>query len=403
MLAPGYPASGVRVTRVLVDSPLAMTTNIARRSWAPRPRLIAAHCFAFGAALLLAEDAGAQATSVVKGVVRDSAARVGLNAVELRLDGSGERTFTNERGEFRLLTSMQSGRLILRRLGYRPDTVNVRGEVGDLQLTLAPAVRRLDRVVVIAERGRYIGRLAGYYERLERGTQGKFITRADLEREKPSQLTDMLQRQPGVRLSRGRPGPARLQMRGRECLPLIWLDGAALSVGSVDLDAFAPTTLEGIELYLGSNVPSRFTGVRGQSECGVILLWSRGADTEPKRFGAQITPEVLEQLIRAQTIYTAEEVDSVARADAARRPEAAYPPSLRAAQLEGTVLAEFVVDTLGRVEQEHFGIVGSTDPLFSSAVREALARTVFRPAILRGRRVRQLVREPFEFRLPAEP
>lgn len=377
-----------------------MTTTIARRPWAAGRRLITAHCIAIGAVLLLGEDAAAQATSLVKGVVRDSAARVGLNAVEVRFDGSAQRAFTNDRGEFRLPMSMPTGRLILRRLGYRPDTVAVRG-AGDVQLVLAPAAVRLNRVVVIAQHGRYIGRLAGYYERLERGTQGKFITRADLEREKPSQLTDMLQRQPGVRLSRGRPGPARLQMRGRECLPLIWLDGAALSLGSVDLDAFAPTTLEGIELYLGANVPSRFAGVRGQSECGAILLWSRGPDTEPKHLGASITPEALEAMIRAQTVYTADQVDSVARTDGAHRPDVAYPPSLRAAQIEGTVLAEFVVDTTGRVEGDHFGIVGSTDPLFSSAVRDALLETVFRPAMLGGRRVRQLVREPFEFRLPA--
>jgi TonB family protein len=380
-----------------------MMTTIAREPWASRCRPIAAYCVAIGAGLLLGEAAAAQATSMVKGVVRDSAARVGLNAVEVRLDGSGQRAFTNERGEFRLSMPVPNGRLIVRRLGYRPDTVDVRGGAGDVQLVLAPAVLRLDRVVVIAEHGRYSGRLAGYYERLERGTQGKFITRADLEREKPSQLTDMLQRQPGVHLSRGRPGPARLQMRGRECLPLIWLDGAALSVGSVDLDAFAPTTLEGIELYLGSNVPSRYTGVRGQTECGAILLWSRGPDTEPKHLGASITPEALEAMIRAQAVYTAEQVDSVARTDGAHRPDVAYPPSLRAAQIEGTVLAEFVVDTTGRVEQDHFGIVGSTDPLFSSAVRDALLSTLFRPAMLRGRRVRQLVREPFEFRLPTEP
>jgi TonB family protein len=378
-----------------------MTTNIARTSWASHRRRIAAPCFAIGTVLLLAEDVGAQATAVLKGVVRDSAARVGLNAAEVRLDGNGERAITNERGEFRLSMTMPSGRLIVRRLGYRPDTINVLDRADDVQLTLAPVVLRLHRVVVMAERGRYSGRLAGYYERLERGTQGKFITRADLEREKPSQLTDMLQRQPGVHLSRGRPGPARLQMRGRECLPLIWLDGAALSVGSVDLDAFDPTTLEGIELYLGSNVPSRYSGVRGQSECGAILLWSRGPDTEPKHLGASITPETLEQMIRTQTIYTAEQVDSVARTDAAHRPEVAYPPSLRAAQIEGMVLVEFVVDTMGRVEPGHFGIVGSTDPLFSSAVHDALQSTVFTPAILQGRRVRQLVREPFEFRLPA--
>jgi TonB family protein len=271
---------------------------------------------------------------------------------------------------------------------------------GAVQLVLRPAAQRLARVVVSATRDRYTGRLAGYYQRLERGTQGQFITRADLDREKPPQLTDMLQRQPGVRLSRGRPGPARIQMRGRECLPLVWLDGVSLNGGDVDLDAFAPTTLEGIELYLGANVPSRYQGVRGQSECGVVLLWSRGPDTEPKRPGRSITPEELEELIASSTIYTAEQVDSVARLDRTSVPDIEYPPSLRAEHIEGIVLAEFVVDTLGRVEVNRFGIVGSTDPLFSDAVRNAIRGAFYTPAMRGGRRVRQLVRQPFEFKLP---
>lgn len=352
------------------------------------------------ATTLLAGSAAGQAPPTVKGIVRDSTAGVGLSAAEVRFEGSTQRALTDERGEFHLSIGTLPARLIVRRLGFRPDTIVVRNGGEPLQIPLRPAAQRLARVVVNATRDRYTGRLAGYYQRLERGTQGQFITRADLDREKPPQLTDMLQRQPGVHLSRGRPGPARLQMRGRECVPLVWLDGVSLSGGDVDLDAFAPTTIEGIELYLGASVPSRYTGVRGQSECGVILLWSRGPDTEPKRLGQSITPEELEQLIASSTIYTAEQVDSVARLNQAHPPAIEYPPSLRAEHIEGMVLAEFVVDTLGRVEANRFGIVGSTDPLFSDAVRNAIRGASYTPAMRGGRRVRQLVRQPFEFKLP---
>jgi TonB family protein len=368
-------------------------------SWQRRFRGVA-HVAATGL-LVLAEKAGAQAAPQLRGVVRDSSAGVGLSAAEVRIEGTTQRVFTDERGGFHLSIGELPGRLIVRRLGFRPDTIVVRSGSELLQISLRPAAQRLTRVVVNASRGRYTGRLAGYYQRLERGTQGQFITRADLDREKPPQLTDMLQRQPGVHLSRGRPGPARLQMRGRECVPLVWLDGVSMSGGDVDFDAFAPTTLEGIELYLGASVPSRYSGVRGQSECGVILLWSRGPDTEPKRVGRSITPEELEELIASATIYTAEQVDSVARLDQSHPPDIEYPPSLRAEKVEGTVLAEFVVDTLGRVEPDRFGIVGSTDPLFSDAVRSAIRGASYTPAIRGGRRVRQLVRQSFVFRLPA--
>lgn len=350
--------------------------------------------------LVLAGNAGAQATPQLKGVIRDSSAGVGLSGAEVWLEGTTQHVLTNERGEFHLSIGALPGRLVVRRLGFRPDTIVVRKESESLQISLRPAAQRLARVVVNASHERYTGRLAGYYQRLERGTQGQFITRADLEREKPPQLTDMLQRQPGVRLARGRPGPARLQMRGRECVPLVWLDGVSMSGGDVDLDSFAPTTLEGIELYLGASVPSRYAGVRGQSECGVILLWSRGPDTEPKLAGRSITPEELEELIASATIYTAEQVDTAARLNQSHPLAIGYPPSLRAEHIEGRVLAEFVVDTLGRVEADRFGIVGSSDPLFSDAVRSAIRGASYTPAIRAGRRVRQLVRQPFEFLLP---
>ena len=353
-----------------------------------------------GVMLCLGALAGAQTVPVVRGTVTDSVSGVGISSAEVRLEGGGQAATTNERGEFRLPMSAATGRLLVRRLGFVPASVPVRAGESELRVALAPAAQRLARVVVRGERGQYIGRLAGYYERLETHAQGQFITRSDLEREKPPQLTDMLQRQPGLRLSHARPGPARLLMRGRECTPLVWLDGAALSAGEVDLDSFEPTSLEGIELYLGSNVPARFQWVRGKGECGTVVLWSRGPDTEPKRLGKSITPEALEQLISSQAVYTAEQVDTVARMDPAHQPSIVYPQSLRAAHQEGTVLVEFVVDTLGQVEPDRFEVVGSTDPLFTDAVRDAIRGAVFTPAVKDGRRVRQLVRQPFEFRVP---
>jgi len=333
-------------------------------------------------------------------VIVDSSSGVGISSAEVRLEGGGQAAYTNERGEFRVSMSAAAGHLLVRRLGFAPARVSVRENESNVRVALAAAAQRLAGVVVRATHGSYIGRLAGYYGRLERRAEGQFISRTDLEREKPPQLTDMLQRQPGIRIARGRPGAARLLMRGRECVPMVWLDGAALSAGDVDLDAFPPTTLEGIELYLGNSAPSQFTWVGGKSQCGTILLWSRGPDTEPKRLGATMKPDTLEQLLATKAVFTAEEVDTVARLDADHEPDVAYPASLRASHVEGTVLAEFVVDTTGQVEPDRFTIVGSSDPLFADAVRDAVRGASYTPAVRKGRRVRQLVRQPFEFRLP---
>lgn len=75
----------------------------------------------------------------------------------------------------------------------------------------------------------------------------------------------------------------------------------------------------------------------------------------------------------------------------------AYPEALRSSGVRGSVTAEFVVDTTGRVEPASFRALGSDNDLFTAAVRTAVLRTRFHPAEAGGRRVRQLVQESFSF------
>jgi protein TonB len=79
-----------------------------------------------------------------------------------------------------------------------------------------------------------------------------------------------------------------------------------------------------------------------------------------------------------------------------------YPAMLRSAGINGGVLAEFVVDTLGRVEPGSSKIVQSDHDLFAAAVRDVMSRLRFMPAEARGHKVRQLVRLPFRFDLNEE-
>lgn len=333
----------------------------------------------------------------LSGRVLDSLTRAGVIGAEVRLGGTPRHVWSDDRGNFSLdVTGSTEIVLEVRRLGYRPARQAVTSRARPIEIALANAGPSLNPIQIRAARTRYSGRLAGYYRRLEHRTQGLFISREDLEREKPTQLTDMLQRQPGVRITRGRPGAQSIRMRGRECRPLVWLDGTAMPAGDVDLDSFSPTSLEGIELYLGSSAPAGFQAARGQSECGTLLLWSRGVDTEPHR-ETMITPAELEELLATLTVFSADQVERRATLDTIPGWSVPYPPSLQASGTSGRVVAEFVVDTLGRVELAHFGIVSSTHPLFSGAVRESAVSARFSPAIRGGKRVRQLVRQPFDF------
>ncbi len=62
-------------------------------------------------------------------------------------------------------------------------------------------------------------------------------------------------------------------------------------------------------------------------------------------------------------------------------------------------IAQFVVDTSGRVDMSTFRTVRATDELFVRSVRRALSEWRFRPAEAGGRRVRQLVEMPLVCRM----
>lgn len=74
-----------------------------------------------------------------------------------------------------------------------------------------------------------------------------------------------------------------------------------------------------------------------------------------------------------------------------------YPDILRQAGVEGEVLAQFVVDTTGRAEMNSYKVLKTTHELFGNAVRQALPGMRFIPAEVGGRKVRQLVQQPFSF------
>ncbi len=81
-------------------------------------------------------------------------------------------------------------------------------------------------------------------------------------------------------------------------------------------------------------------------------------------------------------------------------PTPKYPDLLRSAQVEGEVLAQFVVDTLGVADMSTFKALKSTHDLFTASVRSAITSMRFRPAESNGRKVKQLVQMPFPFSLP---
>lgn len=105
--------------------------------------------------------------------------------------------------------------------------------------------------------------------------------------------------------------------------------------------------------------------------------------------------------IRMDSVFSVLAVDS----EVVRYPSSAplYPQKLLQDGVEGSVEAEFVVDTTGRVDLTTIKILSSSHEDFSASVETALAGALFRPAWRNLRKVRQLVHQRFAFRIYRGP
>jgi hypothetical protein len=146
--------------------------------------------------------------AVFYGVVRESSTERPIDDVRVSLSPGAIAATTNANGRF-TLDKIPYGRYEIRfeRVGYttRIDTMNVGpGRPVDLNVHLAADAVPLDPIEVVA-RSASLER-AGFYERQRYGQHGTFFTRADIERLAPTQLTDLVRRDPAVVILSGGPG-----------------------------------------------------------------------------------------------------------------------------------------------------------------------------------------------------
>lgn len=230
--------------------------------------------------LFAASSAAQQSVGAIAGTVTDSAGEPVVN-VEVRAGGMGLFARSDTAGAFHI-AGIPAGTVELRfrRLGFAPkthtDTI-VGGVEKTMAVVLEPVPRELAALVVESEvRAREL--LWQFYNRKDQG-YGHFITRADIERRNPMNMSDMMRLIPGtVLLSSGIGGTATLRfaraMGGRDCPPQYFVDGTM--VRAFNIDDISPEDVEGVEVYAGAaTVPVEFKSRLGTSMCGVIAIWSR--------------------------------------------------------------------------------------------------------------------------------
>jgi TonB family protein len=91
------------------------------------------------------------------------------------------------------------------------------------------------------------------------------------------------------------------------------------------------------------------------------------------------------------------EVDDPVRPITQAKPR--YPPVLQQAGIAGSVDVQYVVDTLGRAEPSSWRVMRSTNKAFEEPAREAIMKSTYKPARIRGQAVRQLVQQRISFNI----
>jgi TonB family protein len=80
-------------------------------------------------------------------------------------------------------------------------------------------------------------------------------------------------------------------------------------------------------------------------------------------------------------------------------PPMVYPELLRQAGIQGRVMVQAIIDTLGRVEPNSVKIIQSPNPGFEQSAKTLVIKSLYRPARVHGRAVRVLIQIPIDFRI----
>ena len=76
-----------------------------------------------------------------------------------------------------------------------------------------------------------------------------------------------------------------------------------------------------------------------------------------------------------------------------------YPPLLQQAGIEGVVMVQAIIDTMGRVEPNSLKITQTANPGFNESAKQTVLKSLFRPARVYGKAVRVLIQIPINYNL----
>ena len=181
--------------------------------------------------------------------------------------------------------------MTVRRLGVKPVTASLRVAPGGNRYTVQTNGEVLTLLGIRVVGGKtYSARLDDFERRRHSGVPSATVSREQIERLSPINLSRMLRGMSGLqiadslgsivavstrgakptRLTNGRPGFALVQ-----CVMRVSIDGILLPT-LTNIDEIVPNDVHGIEIYFGpARTPPELAGLRTDNWCGLIAVWTR--------------------------------------------------------------------------------------------------------------------------------
>ena len=236
-------------------------------------------CSLSGLAVQSLSPVAAQAdNAAIIGQLVDHQTREPVGGARIGLLGIGKELASDSAGRFSH-AGLRSGTYVLQvhAIGYSAASWIVEladGEVHSEVFELQRLPYVLDPLVV-ERRPSLSEQRRNEFERRRAGGRGYFVTEAEIKRESPRSLADLLRHVPGVRLQcRGSMTGCTVRMARapRECRPDFVVDGfEASNATSLDMPTIG---IIGVEIYRTlSETPLQF--LRADNQCGTIVIWTQ--------------------------------------------------------------------------------------------------------------------------------
>jgi len=239
-------------------------------------------------------QAGSRAQGHVSGRIVDAQSSAPVARAELLLLRGADtlaRGQSDSLGRFTAAGTVgEQFTLELRRLGYQPAAIRWTANAADTTFVIGmiPVAQTLTTVAVL-ERDPVPSRLSGFEARAAARAGGTYILREQIDAWHPRQTSDLMRRVLGVKLvdssgillaasARGQKVDLKSANTTRSwapCIMRVGVDGQIKEWG-FSMDAVDPNHIHGIEVYNGpASTPSEFSGMRTDSYCGLVMIWTR--------------------------------------------------------------------------------------------------------------------------------